>query len=175
MWDIKSDSRKPFHSIQTIAPVSCIQWRPGFETHIAYCSLSNDFRVQLYDICSPFVPLATLNSHENVVSGFLWKDSDILYSCSKDCTFRIHNFDVDGIIPGDLLTESCMSFNSSGNLMFSLGFKTQIADVKKVSKRSVLNRWDDKVIYKMFKIKESYCCKNQQAEPDICFYGYRDI
>lgn len=133
--------------------MSSIQWRPGFETQLAYSSLSNDFRIQIYDICQPFCPLATLNSHENVVSGFLWKDAETIYSCSKDCTFRIHNLYVDGINPSELVRNSCMSFSRSGDLVVSMGYGLNstslqmLSNLKTPIKRSVFNRWDDKVCY----------------------------
>lgn len=131
--------------------MSTVHWRPGFETQLAYGSLSNDFRIQIYDICQPFGPLATLNAHENVVSGLVWKDSETIYSCSKDCTFRIHNLYTDGVNPSELVRNTCMSFSSKGNLVVSMGYGKNSSSSQTLSslrtplKRSVFNRWDDKV------------------------------
>lgn len=113
--------------------------------------MSNDFRIQIYDICQPFGPLATLNSHENVVSGFLWKDTETLYSCSKDCTFRTHNLYENGVNPFELVRNSCMSFSCSGSMAVSLGYGhnsnslQMLSSLRTPTKRSVFNRWDDKV------------------------------
>jgi hypothetical protein len=165
-WDIKSDSRKSFHAIQTIAPVSSVQWRPGFETQLAYSSLSNDFRIQIYDVSQPFGPLATLDAHENVVSGLVWKDSETIYSCSKDCTFRIHSLYNDGVYPSEVVKNTCMTFSGTGNLVVSMGYGQDksslqmLTSLRTPTKRSVFNRWDDKVCICLLTVADSDCHKS---------------
>jgi hypothetical protein len=145
--------------------VAAVQWRPGFETQLAYSSLSNDHRIQIYDICQPFGPLATLNSHENVVSGLVWKDAETIYSCSKDCTFRIHNLYTDGVNPSEVVKNTCMSFSSTGNLVVSMGYGENksslqmLSNLRTPTKRSVLNRWDDKVCIWLLIVSDPDCHK----------------
>ncbi|KAI8924313.1 hypothetical protein BC831DRAFT_505563, partial [Entophlyctis helioformis] len=69
VWDTKSESRKPLHTVQTIAPVSRLGWRPGFDLQIASCAMSTDFRVHIWDVSRPFVPQFSLEEHTNIATG----------------------------------------------------------------------------------------------------------
>lgn len=92
MWDFNADARrKPKHTLTTIAPANNLSWRPSRNskldtTQIATCAFNTDHRVQIWDFKRPYVPVRTLDVHDNVTTGILWKDEDILWSCSRDST-----------------------------------------------------------------------------------------
>jgi len=119
IWDFKSESRKPVQSIQTIAAVARVQWRPGHESQLASCSLSNDNRVINWDTIRPFIPIITLGAHENVTSGFLWHDSDSIWSCSKDRYFIQQDLKT-GLRPLDHLSSAAFDWNLCGDLTFAM-------------------------------------------------------
>jgi WD40 repeat protein len=115
IWDSKSERRKPVHFIQTIASVARVKWRPGFDTHIASCSLSNDNRIHIWDYNRPFVSQVILDEHENVVTGMLWNDAYSLWSCSKDESFIQHNV-LNGYNPSTLLRKNTARWNPLGQI-----------------------------------------------------------
>jgi WD40 repeat protein len=144
-WDVKTQNRKPFHLIQTMAPVAQVKWRPQYDTQIASCSLSLDYRILIYDLSRPWIPFASLDDHENVVSGIIW-DSDDLYSCSKDSMFIKSHVPSSSNRPIDSISDSCMAWTPQEdfNIVFSdpqyrSGFYLPTKNTK------MQNRWNDKV------------------------------
>ena len=130
IWDVKSELRKPAYSIQTIASVSCVRWRPGYDTQLAACSLSHDFRIHIWDYTKPFIPAITLDNHANVSTGIVWRNTETLLSCSKDESFVINNIR-EGFSPSSLLNSNTCIWNSYGDAVFASskpnlkGFKIQ--------------------------------------------------
>jgi WD40 repeat protein len=61
VWDVASSGgggREPWlASVQTIAPVARVLWRPGHPDQIASCSLVHDRQIQVWDIRHEFIPL----------------------------------------------------------------------------------------------------------------------
>jgi len=92
VWDFTADARRQAkHCITTIASVSRIAWRPlknanTETTQLASCAISNDYRVQVWNFKRPFIPTRILDVHTNSTTGILWRDDDLLWSCSKDFT-----------------------------------------------------------------------------------------
>lgn len=119
VWDLKSSDRKPYCNIQTIASVSRVKWRPGFETQIAACSLANDNRIHIWDMKRPFVSSLCLDNHVNCVTGIQWQDDSTLYSCSKDESLICNNLS-DGYIPADLLTSNVCTWDQNGSIGYAL-------------------------------------------------------
>ena len=69
----------PVHSVQTIASVSQIRWRPRHPSQIASCSSVWDASIHLWDVECPNIPLASCSAHKDVSTGFLWlNDQDLL-------------------------------------------------------------------------------------------------
>ena len=60
---------KSINSVQTIASVARIKWRPKRPYHIASCALLVDCGINVWDIRRPYIPFATFNEHKDVVSG----------------------------------------------------------------------------------------------------------
>ena len=176
-WDTKSESRKSFHMIQTMAPVSTVKWRPGYETQVACCSLSNDFRIQVFDLCSPYVPLNIVEEHENVVSGLLWKSSDILYSCSRDWYFSKSLLSIHGFDPRKNMNEICTSFDLFGDFMISMKNSNGELTREHYDSNQMMNRWDEKVIITcyIYNSLDEFVNFNQKTSSHILHYEYTNI
>ena len=67
VWDLPS--RKPVHTVHTMASVAKCKWRPEHKHLIASSSLLVDFAVNIWDIRRPYIPLAAFNKHKDVASG----------------------------------------------------------------------------------------------------------
>ena len=81
------------HTIQTVASVGRIKWRPQRKNHIGSTSLVVDASVCVWDVRRPFVPFAAFEKHKDVATGIAWKGSPhIFISTSKDCTLWQHVF-----------------------------------------------------------------------------------
>ncbi len=76
----------------------------------------------------------------------MWRNSDTLYSCSKDQFFRIQKVSQDAYYPCKNLNASSLSWSVKGQLAFSLPKKEKnINQLETVGKKPlILNRWDDK-------------------------------
>ncbi|KAJ3278344.1 WD repeat-containing protein 24, partial [Borealophlyctis nickersoniae] len=129
IWDMKSDTRKPLYAIQTMAPVARVNWRPGYETQIASCSLSADFRIHTWDLSRPYIPYYSLEAHDGVATGFLWHNSDTIWSCSKDRSFASHDIRWS-YRPLDLLTTTAHAWSVFGDLTFAIEARRQSPTVE---------------------------------------------
>eukprot|EP00842_Homolaphlyctis_polyrhiza_P004550 jgi/Hompol1/5096/HPOL_000492-RA len=118
IWEINGDVRKPAYTIQTIAPTARLGWRPGFSDQIASCALSSDYRIHVWDINNPFIPMCSFDEHSNITTGFLWKDSNTLWSCSKDRSFVVQDIH-HAYKQSHLLTPSAQSWNVFGHMAFA--------------------------------------------------------
>jgi WD40 repeat protein len=111
---------KPLYSIQTIAAISGVKWRPGCRSQIASFSLSHDNSIHIWDLHRPFIPFITLNEHENVPTCLIWNDSESIWSCSKDETFIQQNIS-NGYRPRDLIHKGVVAWSSTGKMAFAMG------------------------------------------------------
>jgi len=118
VWDMRKASRPAF-TVQTIASVSTILWRPHYDHHIISCANVVDSAAHLWDLNSKYVPLLTFKGHDDVITGMLWhRDSpDQLITCSKDGNLMIQS-SVDAIYPRAKLRTTALSFNIHNELAF---------------------------------------------------------
>ncbi|KAI8377284.1 WD40-repeat-containing domain protein [Blakeslea trispora] len=135
VWDLSSDNRRPIYTIRTMASVSRIQWRPGFESEIASCALSTDSRVHIWDIRRPHLAKYTFDVHDTAPTGFLWLNPDELLSVSKDKWFIRQNIK-GSYRPLDLLKRNGMGWNVQGDIAFTIdkSSREQFVDENFVSK-----------------------------------------
>ncbi|KAI9322547.1 WD40-repeat-containing domain protein [Dichotomocladium elegans] len=119
VWDMSVDSRRPLYTIRTMASVARIQWRPGYDDEIASCSLLTDNRICVWDIRRPHVAKYAFNEHESTPTGFLWLDTDVLYSCAKDKNF-IRQEIQHAYEPTSFLRRDGMGWNIQGDLAFAM-------------------------------------------------------
>jgi len=120
VWDFYADPRqKAKHTISTMTSVSRIAWRPLKQgtTELATCAISNDHRVHVWDLKRPYIPTRIMDEHENSVTGILWKDEDILWSCSKDNMF-VQNDVSFASRPINSLTHGAFSWSPTGSFTF---------------------------------------------------------
>ncbi|OQR98641.1 hypothetical protein ACHHYP_08389 [Achlya hypogyna] len=110
IWDL-NDVNKPRQTIALIANAGRIQWRPNCPEHIATSSSITDSSINVWDTQRPFVPLACLKGHADIVSDFQWFDTPVnasltplsdtadnigcgywqhMLACSKDKTLKLH-------------------------------------------------------------------------------------
>lgn len=68
---MNSDSRKPQYTIRTMASVSRIQWRPGYENEIASCALLSDNGLHVWDVRRPNIAKYTFDEHSTTPTGAL--------------------------------------------------------------------------------------------------------
>ena len=71
VWDMDKFGR-PRYTVQTIASVARIRWRPGNRWQIASTSIAFDNAVQVWDVARPCIPALSLVGHRNVVTGVVW-------------------------------------------------------------------------------------------------------
>ncbi|KAJ3020217.1 UNVERIFIED_CONTAM: WD repeat-containing protein 24 [Siphonaria sp. JEL0065] len=124
-WDTKIEGRKPFQTIQTSSHVARIAWRPtsstGVAAHqIASCSLAVDSKLSVWDLGRGFVAEWAVEEHDGPITDFLWQDSDILWTVSKDHTFVRQDLQVAGYHPYELLPPCAGAWNQFGDYTFSL-------------------------------------------------------
>ncbi|ETV81620.1 hypothetical protein, variant 2 [Aphanomyces astaci] len=141
IWDL-SDPAKPATSqtIALIANAGRIQWRPDCEDHIATSSSITDSRINVWDIQRPFVPLACLQGHADIVSDFEWFDTPLVQSfggatdtsldydgfrywqhvvaCSKDKTLKLHSL-AEAVKPHQTMHAVALAMNISGHVVSS--------------------------------------------------------
>eukprot|EP00026_Physarum_polycephalum_P003941 Phypoly_transcript_03958.p1 GENE.Phypoly_transcript_03958~~Phypoly_transcript_03958.p1 ORF type:complete len:766 (+),score=103.11 Phypoly_transcript_03958:320-2299(+) len=91
VWDLSSLQKTPVHSIQTISSVARVKWRPNHKYHIASCSSLLDFRIHIWDVRTPYIPIAGLVGHRDVATGLAWNSGHSLLSCSKDSSVIMHD------------------------------------------------------------------------------------
>ncbi|KAL7750998.1 SEA (Seh1-associated) complex subunit [Sorochytrium milnesiophthora] len=117
--DLKSAARLPsVYTIQAIASVGRVAWRPVPELQIASTAMLTDNRIQLHDVTRPFVPMYTMGGHNNVITGMCWVDSDVIWSCSKD-KFFVKRDVRNGTRPLDTLPANSVAWSCTGDISFA--------------------------------------------------------
>lgn len=121
VWDWSRE--KPFivHSVQTTASVNRVKWRPGYDYHIASCSMVIDCSIHIWDITQCFVPFATFDEHKDVATGVAWislDDADNFLSCGKD-GFVVHHRFKDAYKPKEMFSSIGLTLAPGGNIATS--------------------------------------------------------
>ncbi|KAI9025276.1 WD40-repeat-containing domain protein [Phycomyces nitens] len=119
VWDMSADSRRPLYSIRTMAAVARIQWRPGYDDEIASCALLTDSRIHVWDVRRPNIAKYAFDEHETTPTGFLWLNSDTIYSVAKDKWFIRQEIQAS-YRPVDLLKRNAIGWNVQGDLAFAI-------------------------------------------------------
>ena len=90
VWDLTA---KPScdYTINTIASVGRIKWRPQRKYHIASCALVLDCSINVWDIRRPYIPFASFNEHKDVPTGIAWRGGpQSFFSTSRVSTADFH-------------------------------------------------------------------------------------
>ncbi|KAK0089843.1 hypothetical protein PV325_005150 [Microctonus aethiopoides] len=118
IWDL---SVKPTcdYTINTIASVGRIKWRPQRKYHIASCALVVDCSINVWDIRRPYIPFASFNEHKDVPTGVAWRnDPQSFLSTSRDCTLYHHAFQ-DATRPASKANPHALALNQNLDVMFA--------------------------------------------------------
>ncbi|CAO3678190.1 unnamed protein product [Umbelopsis vinacea] len=142
VWDMTSDSRKPQYTIRTMASVSRIQWRPGYDNEIASCALLSDNGLHIWDVRRPNIAKYTFDEHSTTPTGktcrFQWLSPDVVISCAKDRFFMRHEI-VGAYQPIELLRKNGIGWNIHGDLVFSIDKSTGDSFVDEISTPGLSN------------------------------------
>ena len=121
IWDISTAKKQPLkHSIQAIASVARIKWRPHQKTQIVSSSLVVDFKIYIWDFNREYVPFVNIQEHKDVATDFIWRDSsaNILISVGKDGTVYQHL--INEIDNHWLKANPCaLSLNNNNDIFFA--------------------------------------------------------
>lgn len=144
IWDLKN-VKHPTQTIQTIANVGRIQWRPNVSSQIASCASLLDNSIYLWDVHYPCIPLACLRAHTGIVTGFEWMDTPVgvtkdsgsadsplnssmdegqydywqhIISCSKDGTLKLHSL-ASAYKPYEHIRTSTIGLTATGAVAMS--------------------------------------------------------
>ncbi|GMF14113.1 unnamed protein product [Phytophthora lilii] len=138
IWEL-GDVRQPKQTIQTIASVGRVAWRPTCVTHIATSASLMDNSIHVWDTKRPFIPVASLKGHSDIASGISWMDTPVspnfgqpeipgdweghdywqhMLACSKDGTLKLHSL-ADSFKPHQSLPTTALALNSKGQVAFS--------------------------------------------------------
>ncbi|KAF9922454.1 WD repeat-containing protein 24, partial [Linnemannia zychae] len=121
IWDVEDEKKREIHTIPTIQYTSKVQWRPNRPYQLA-ASFKDESTVQVFDVRRPYVPLHVLSQHDKDATSILWKDSDVLWTVSKDKTFT-STLIKGQTISADLLPGAKAAINCYGQLAFTLSSK----------------------------------------------------
>ncbi|KAJ1507114.1 WD repeat-containing protein 24 [Coelomomyces lativittatus] len=116
IWNLFEDTRKPQATVQTIAPVSRVIWRPLLDKfQVTVSSLQSDFRTHVFDLNRPCISIATFQMHSNIITGMAWMNSSQLWTCSKDKNLICSHIKSSYQLIKDL-NPSAVSWHPSGQL-----------------------------------------------------------
>lgn len=123
VWNIGAKPSLEY-TINTIAVVGRVKWRPENVYHIASCSLVVDYSIHIWDVRRPYIQFASFNEHSNVTTGIAWKGTDpnVILSTSKDSTIYKHAFK-DAIRPSSRANPQGASMNYRGEFLYAYEVK----------------------------------------------------
>lgn len=137
VWDLSIKPSLEF-SINTIASVSGIKWRPQRKFHLASRSLVLDSSVNVWDVRRPYIPFASFVEHKDVVSGLVWRgDPQVFIATSKDGVVYQHSFK-DAICPADNVNPQSISVSCKGDVLFACKANTNVSKPGKGTVKRVL-------------------------------------
>lgn len=131
VWDL---SVKPTleYTINTIASIGRVKWRPQRKYHIASCALVVDCSINVWDVRRPYIPFGAFNEHKDVATGVAWRgDPDTFLSTSRDCTLYQHSFR-DATRPACKANPQGMSLNNRGDVVYATKNNVNVSSSNKL-------------------------------------------
>lgn len=102
VWDL-TDLKQPKQTIQTIASVGRVAWRPNCDDHIATSASLMDNSIHVWDTQRPFIPVASMKGHTDIASGICWMDTPMIIGGGAGGTSNgAHGAAVGGVSGGDV-------------------------------------------------------------------------
>lgn len=130
IWNMTTESRKPDRVILSPSAVSKVRWQFDLQhstassslgvlnTDIVSCNMSlYDYGIYVWNPQRPYIPRYVVEEHTNVVTDVFWRSNNILWSISKDKTFRQHNISGRQMAITDMPAQA-LSWNHENNLSF---------------------------------------------------------
>ncbi|XP_073969024.1 WD repeat domain 24 isoform X1 [Rhodnius prolixus] len=118
VWDISGRPSLEY-TINTIASVGRVKWRPQHKYHIASVALVVDCSVNVWDVRRPYIPYAVFTPHKDVATGITWRsDPNLCLTTSRDCTLYQHVFK-DAIYPALHANPQALAISPQGNVAFA--------------------------------------------------------
>ncbi|KAK4300861.1 hypothetical protein Pmani_026936 [Petrolisthes manimaculis] len=115
VWDLH-ENPTTVNTIQTIASVGRIKWRPNTKYHIASSALLWDCSINVWDTRRPYIPLAAFHEHRNLTTAIAWAgDPNTLISVGKDCSLIQHWFP-DAVRPMEEVNPLALAIGTLGHV-----------------------------------------------------------
>ncbi|XP_071543764.1 GATOR2 complex protein WDR24-like isoform X1 [Panulirus ornatus] len=139
VWDL-NEIPTVCNTIQTIASVGRVKWRPNTKYHIASSALLWDCSINVWDIRRPYIPLAAFNEHKNLTTGICWRaDPNNLLSVGKDCTLIHHSFQ-DATRPMEEVNPAALGISIYGNITNATRIKEDYEPSGSLAKLSMFRK-----------------------------------
>uniref|UniRef100_A0A0A9YPZ5 GATOR2 complex protein WDR24 n=1 Tax=Lygus hesperus TaxID=30085 RepID=A0A0A9YPZ5_LYGHE len=119
VWDMSSSKPTMEQTINTIASVGRVKWRPQHKYHIASVALVVDCSVNVWDIRRPYIPYVAFTNHKDVATGIAWRgDPNVCLTTSRDCTLYQHVFK-DATYPAAQVNPHALAVSPQGHIAFA--------------------------------------------------------
>ncbi|CAG8564079.1 17543_t:CDS:10 [Acaulospora morrowiae] len=126
---IKANVKKERDVIFTMTGITRIQWRPNHPDEIASCAMLNDSRIFIWNVKRPYISSYFFEEHDDVPTGLMWRDQDVLWSVSKDKCFVQQNIKDSAIYTLDLLSKSGIGWSVYDDVSFVIdGFNDETTE-----------------------------------------------
>ncbi|KAJ2477436.1 SEA (Seh1-associated) complex subunit [Coemansia sp. RSA 2131] len=124
VWDLKAAASKKYslsahYMVNTRVPIHRLQWRPGHETQLSWCTQMDDSRLHVWDMHNPHHSLLYHDKHTMSVIGFTWYDENTVWSASRDQMVIQCDMQCDAIVTSKLVGKTVADF--SPNTRVSVG------------------------------------------------------
>ncbi|XP_025193080.1 GATOR complex protein WDR24 isoform X2 [Melanaphis sacchari] len=130
VWNV---TNKPVveYTINTIAPVGRVKWRPYRRYHLASSALVLDSAINVWDVRRPYIPYASFAKHTDVATCIAWKgDPFVLLSTNRDSTLH-QNFISEADLPLESANQQGMAINRDGDLVFCCPVNLNKVEIQK--------------------------------------------
>ncbi|EME26492.1 uncharacterized protein Gasu_58950 [Galdieria sulphuraria] len=128
-------------SLSTIAAISKVSWRPGYEEQMASASSVLDTRISIWDIHRPYLPVISLRGHRDTVSCLLWESSgNLLFSCSKNGAIIIQQVD-KGYQPYSHLRNNVFALSTHNSIAYSTYSRATKENLTRPFSQSLIYIW----------------------------------
>ncbi|KAJ2551344.1 SEA (Seh1-associated) complex subunit [Coemansia sp. RSA 1878] len=124
VWDLKAAASKKYslsahYMVNTRVPIHRMQWRPGHETQLSWCTQKDDPRLYVWDMHNPHHSLLYHDKHSMPIIGFTWYDENTVWSASRDQIVIQCDMQCDTIVTSKLVGQTVADF--SPNTRVSVG------------------------------------------------------
>ncbi|CAJ0942921.1 unnamed protein product, partial [Mesorhabditis belari] len=129
MLDENKDTR-PMYTVETMAPIGRIYWRPGCEYQISSCAIVNDTSVHVWDVRRPFLPIYSFEEHIDSCTDMCWRNAveqNTFVSCGKDGRVVLHTMR-EAARPHDFANDCTVDVAPDG--LYALGVSSGVVDAQ---------------------------------------------